>query len=780
MFSVRSWARLCCARSIRVCPWAPAALTAVLVLPALLAAQPLAVRSIETVVHDASGAVIRGATVVVVDTVTGQTRIVATDGEGRATLTALRPVRVELTVSTPGFAPDVRPLDLATAEARTVLDIVLTPAAVVDQVTVVSGSRQEELREQTTAAVNVVTRARMRDTGYESVGEVLREMPGVLTRRSSESSTAAGEQIQGIDSRGVLVLLDGLPVVGARGIKRGVLNLDRQSVGRLERVEVVKGASSALYGSDAIGGVINLITRDVQRPFESLFTIATGTTDAFDTRGEAGLRRGAVSTYVTLERHQRGEYDLTPTTPDTTGADFARNDALAKVMFQARPDLRLTALANGYWNRSQGRSVGELGAQSDDARDDSQNVAVKGEWQARPSVALEARGYYARYAEASTGVLLASTATPLEPGELHERYGRADATVRWLAGGTQLVQGGVEWSTNDYRGRNRLRDDAGHTAETAVLWVQDQVSLANRVTVTGGLRYDRHSIFGDAWSPKVGVNVRAADSLRLRASYGRGFRAPDLGQLYYRFLNPTNLYQVIGNPSLEPERSGSLQVGGDYAFRRRARVGLNVFHNDVDDLIESVSLGFISSPAQLQALMAAEGIDMAFRPQLNRLLFRYRNLTNVRTRGVEADGDVALPGGFSAAAAYTWLDAEDRDTGLALTGRHPHQGSVRLSWDTAALGGWRANVRGAFFSAWIASRSGATEVEGARFSLWDLYVAKPIARGVECYGAVDNFTNSQDPNTGVLGATGSPAAIYRPEIGRTVRFGVRWAPGGRP
>ena len=119
-------------------------------------------------------------------------------------------------------------------------------------------------------------RARMRDTGYESVGEVLREVPGVLTRRGSESSAAAGEQIQGIDSRGVLVLLDGLPLVGARGIKRGVLNLDRQSVGRLDRVEVVKGASSALYGSDAIGGVINLITRDVRRPFESLFTVAAG------------------------------------------------------------------------------------------------------------------------------------------------------------------------------------------------------------------------------------------------------------------------------------------------------------------------------------------------------------------------------------------------------------------------------------------------------------------------------------------------------------------------
>lgn len=743
-----------------------------------VSAQPAPSRpadAIDVVVHDGSGAVIPGATVVLVTPDTGLTRVSTADSAGRVTLAALRAGRIELTVSAPGFAADVRSVDPASAPSP--VDVTLAPALVVDQVTVVSGSRQEELREQTSAAVAVISRARMRDTGYESVGEVLRELPGVLTRRGSESSSAAGEQIQGIDSRGVLVLLDGLPLVGARGIKRGVLNLDRQSVGRLERVEVVKGASSALYGSDAIGGVINLITRDVRRPFESLFTVAGGSEDAFDARGEAGGQRGAITAYGTLERHQRDAWDLTPTTPDTTGADFGRTDALAKVTYQVSPDLRFVALGNGYANRSRGRSVGELGVQSDDARDSAQNVAGRGEWQARPDLSLEARGYYARYDETSDSVLLASPSTSLERGELYERYSRADATLRWLAFGSQLLQGGVEWTRDAYRGHNRLRDDRGHTADTSVLWIQDQISLKNRVTVTGGLRYDNHSIFGDAWSPKLGVNVRAADDLRLRASYGRGFRAPDLGQLYYRFLNPTSLYQVLGNPSLKPERSGSVQAGAEYSWRRKARVGVNLFHNDVDDMIESVNLGFIASPAQLQAIMAAEGIDSAFRPQLQRLLFLYKNLTNVRTQGVELDGDVVLPAGFSVNAAYTYLDAEDRDTGLTLTGRHPHQGSVRLGWETAAFGGWRANLRGAFFSDWVQSRSATAEVKGDQFALWDVYVAKPFTRGLECYGAVDNLTNSQDPNTGVIGASGAPAAIYRPEIGRTVRFGVRWSVG---
>src|SRR5690606_35535120 len=124
----------------------------------------------------------------------------------------------------------------------------------VEHATVVSASRQLELRDTLNVSVDVVPESRLRDTAVTSVAEVLRELPGVVTRRGSEAAGAGGEQIHGIDSRQVLVLVDGQPVVGARGIKSGVLDLDRQSTARLGRVEVVKGAASSLFGSDAIGG----------------------------------------------------------------------------------------------------------------------------------------------------------------------------------------------------------------------------------------------------------------------------------------------------------------------------------------------------------------------------------------------------------------------------------------------------------------------------------------------------------------------------------------------
>jgi outer membrane receptor for ferrienterochelin and colicins len=207
---------------------------------------------------------------------------------------------------------------------------------------------------------------------------------------------------------------------------------------------------------------------------------------------------------------------------------------------------------------------------------------------------------------------------------------------------------------------------------------------------------------------------------------------------------------------------------------------VNFFRNDISDLIEAVNLGFIVTPQQLAEIVAREGIDPLFNPQLGRLLFFYKNVSDVVTQGVEMDGDLILPKGFGVGGAYTYLDAEDEKTNLQLTGRHRHQGNLRVSWERA-LWGVRANLRGSFYGGWIATRqtlpTGVVDIEGKRFALWDVYASKRIYKGLEAFGVIDNLTNSKDPNTGVLLPTGSPAPIYRPEVGRTFRAGVRfnWA-----
>jgi outer membrane receptor for ferrienterochelin and colicin len=207
------------------------------------------------------------------------------------------------------------------------------------------------------------------------------------------------------------------------------------------------------------------------------------------------------------------------------------------------------------------------------------------------------------------------------------------------------------------------------------------------------------------------------------------------------------------------------------------RLGLNWFRNDVSDLIESVSLGFVATPSQLAQVVAREGLDPSFRPVLGRLLFTYRNVDDVVTSGVELDGDVAVTSSASVGWAYTYLDAVDGE-GVPLTGRHAHQGHIRGTWRLDRIG-LRANLRGTFYGSWIAARTpgasgGFQDTIAPRFALWDAYVSKDLVQGVHAFAAVDNLADSRDPNSGLTTGAGSPAAIYRPEIGRTFRIGVRW------
>jgi outer membrane receptor for ferrienterochelin and colicins len=733
------------------------------------AAQPASPAS--GVVRDTSSGVIASATVIIESSDGSIRRFLDSARNGDFEFTALPPGDYRVIASAPGF--QVVTLDVRLPLTGP-LEVTLHPAPVVEQVRVVSGDRQEQLRENLNTHVDVITRNRIESTGAETVGEVLREVPGVLTRRGSETAGQAGHQIQGIDSRQVLVLLDGQPIPSARGIKRGIVNLDRQSTARLERIEVVKGASSTLYGSDAIGGVINLITRDAGAPFDVNASISGGSFGEVNAITEAGARRGGWSGLFVAERHQHDGFDLTPTTFDTTGAPYRRFDGLMKISGRLHPTLTLSTLVTGYRNHTTGRSNGELGPQEDDIDDDTVSVNVAGDWLVRPAITVQARAFTSRFDERSAARLGPPSFSPLEPGALDEDITKLDASFSAALGARQQLQAGVEYWDNRYAGVNRIAFDEV-SATTSVGWAQHRLTLGNRLTTTVGARFDHHSAFGYAVSPKLAANFRLKDGLHARASYGRGFRAPDLGQLYYRFLNPSNIYQVIGNPNLQPEYAKSLQIGADWTSQaRRARLGINLFRNDVHDLIESVSLGMVVTPTQLAALLTREGLDPSFRPVLGRLLFTYRNVNDALTTGAELDGDLALTQQVTLSGAYTYLQARDVATDVDLTGRHPHQGHVRVTWHSDRLG-LRANVRGTAYSSWIAARAGSVDTIAPGFVLWDIYAAQRLPAGLTAFTAIDNVTDSQDPNTGVTTPTGPAAPIYRPEAGRTFRVGLQWA-----
>ncbi|BDC49066.1 TonB-dependent receptor [Bryobacterales bacterium F-183] len=638
--------------------------------------------------------------------------------------------------------------------------ITLQPTMLSSSVTVVSGSRTEELQEESATKVDVVSRQQIVNTGYERVSDLLQEMPGVLVRRGN-TSTVGGEQIQGIDSRQVLVLQDGLPVLGARGIKSGVVNLNRQSSGRLNRIEVAKGTSSSLYGSDAIGGVINMITQEPSTPLEGGLVLSGGSLGMFDGRADVGGRRGRGYAYANLGTSRMDSYSLLPNSPTTVGPQVRRDDILFKTRFQAAPTFGIGFTANAYRNREEGRNASETGLVNGRALDSNQSYAVVADWVPGAATTVQMRGYTARYDEDSYTTPLTGGVTAA--ANLNERMNRLDTTVSHQFGSQHLLQGGAEWVQIQYRGLNRLAgDNVGQQITARDFWLQDKWTY-RRLTATIGGRITDHSRFGNAAVPKFGLIYRLSDSVIVRGSFGMGFRAPDLGQLYFRFANPASFYQVIGNTRLTPEHSQSWQTG--LTFRKtRYRLGMTLFRNNVRDLIDTRLIGTPRTAAELNSLLAEYRIEPIFNPLLGRQTFVYFNQARIFTQGVELDGEYAFTRRLRVSGAYTFLNAKDSITNAALLQRHRHTGVVRADYSIPKWG-LTANVRGSFYSHWQLTNV----TRGLPFQIWDAYGAKSWAKGFETFVAVDNFANSRDGK--LQYATPS---FDRPDYGRTARVGVRY------
>lgn len=640
----------------------------------------------------------------------------------------------------------------------------LEPTLIRTAVTVVSGSRIEELQDESPTKVDAITREQIESTGYERVSDVLQELPGVLVRRGN-TSTVGGEQIQGIDSRQVLVLQDGLPVPGARGIKSGVVNLNRQSSGRLGRIEVAKGTASSLYGSDAIGGVINMITQEPQSPWEGGLLLSGGSLGMLDGRMDLGARRDRFSFYLNGGTNQIDSYSLLPNSPTTVGPDSRRHDVLFKTRVQLLPSFALGFTANAYRNRDDGRNRSETGLVAGRATDSTQSYALVADWTLNPSTVLQARAYSARYDENSTSTPIGRPGPPA-PANLNEQLNRLDATLSRQFGSRHLLQGGAEWAQTLYRGANRLvGDNVGQQVTARDFWVQDKWLILPRLTLTIGGRVTNHSLFGGAAVPRAGLVYRLSDSVLLRASFGMGFRAPDLGQLYFRFANPATFYQVFGNPSLNPEHSQSWQTG--VALRRaRYRLGVTLFRNNIRDLIDTRLIGTPRTSTELNDLLLSFGIPPIFDPLVNRQTFIHLNQSRIFTQGFELDGEYAFTRSLRLSGAYTFLQAKDTVTNLALPQRHRHTGIVRAEYTIPKLG-LHTNVRGAFYSHWLLNA--ATGTRGLPFQIWDAYVSRTWPRRIETFLAIDNLNNSRDAKLQL------PVPSFdRPDYGRTARAGLRY------
>ena len=413
-----------------------------------------------------------------------------------------------------------------------------------EEIIVVTGTRSKTPRQASPVTTEVIDRQRLVESGAQTVAQALALRPGLWLDRGVAGTT--GVTMQGLGPQYSLVLVDGARQIGRTD---GVLDLDRFAVEDLEQIEIVRGPSSVLYGSDALGGVINLVSRT---PREGLAIDAMGRVDGrlgYEARGRiAGGTRGTTGA-VTGTFREAPAIRLDPGSLETTFAAY--EDAQLGVRAVHIREAWRTETAADFTRRDlRGVAPTTTGAVFD-RRNLVETAAVRtgARWQ-RGSTALRIDADGSVYRDQFLSDQRMSEA--LDQYQLtDENLVEARAQVAHELGAHRALAG-IEL-LRETLASDRLSEPGQRLR--AAMFAQDEWRLAeDRVLVVPAARLDADSQFGTHATPRLAARWQATDALVGRGSAGFGYRAPSFKELLLDFQNPGAGYVVAGIPSSPPRR----------------------------------------------------------------------------------------------------------------------------------------------------------------------------------------------------------------------------------
>jgi outer membrane receptor for ferrienterochelin and colicins len=587
---------------------------------------------------------------------------------------------------------------------------------------VVTGSRTERSLGEAPVATEVISREEIEESGARDLGELLEERPGVYIERSF---AGAAPQLQGLPADYTLILVDGVRVPGRID---GVLDLSRLATENIERIEIVRGAGSALYGSDAIAGVVNVITRGASRPLELGGSANWGAFGRLDVTGNAGVKRKLGSVRISGGRHASDGFDLDPSDLAMTQPAFQQYDVAERSELKVAGGLRLDTSGEYVHRARQGIDVSGGGAVFDrNNLTQTLNFGLRPELDFGSGTKLHLRGSYGLFRDHFELDQRGSDA--LDEGQdtneqLVQLGGQLDALL-----GSHLLSVGTDGSYESLE-TERLAAGRDHRQRLGV-YAQDEWTLleAPLLVFLPGARVDLDSQFGAAPTPRVALRFDPLREVTLRASYGWGFKAPDFRELYLYFENPSAGYLVEGNTGLQPERSQNIGASVELRPRRWLGLSLQGFYNLLDDRIDTVLV-----PAT----------DMG--PQR----FRYRNVNSAVTRGLLATLSVSPLAGLRLELSYGLTDA--RASGASdrrLSGVPAQRATASLRYRASNIGfetTWRGSFVGTRPFYQDSDGDGAEERRNAYgYASVDVRVAQRLGYGFRSFFLGENLLDAGDP-----------------------------------
>jgi outer membrane receptor protein involved in Fe transport len=705
------------------------------------------------VVVDENGSPVEGATVFV----TARTVVVGltkTDAEGYFDFDTEYAFAFSLTVQAEGFGKFVRLWDKDEWSGGA-MRIVLGPPALSERVTV-TASRTETRLGETAASVVVLTSEELESTAALTPDDALRQVPGFqLFRRTG--SRAANPTAQGVSLRGVgasgasraVVLYDGVPLNDPFGGWVYWTRVPREAIGR---VEVVRGGASSLYGSAALGGVVQFLPRERPGVRELRLELSYGSQNTPDVSLYAAERRGrwlfsvaaqdfATGGYALVDERARGPVDTNAASRGASGELYVER--------QLRGGLSLSARASSYGESRQNGTPLQFN------RTHIRQFVAGGSWGPGGG-----RGLFTFRAYASTQVLDQSfTAVSVDRRtETLTRLQRVPAqgsglSLQWsgfMGGSHSLVAGfessearGASDETVYASGRATSLVGAGGRARTSSLFARDLITITPRFILAPSARVDFWRNFGahqttrpltgtaassvvsfadrdeSAFSPQLSALFKVHERVSLTSTFARAFRAPTLNELYRSFRVGNVL--TLADEDLRAERLTSGEAGLIYEPRRGVSLRAAAFLTDVTRAVANVTLS--ATPALITR--------------------QRRNLGRTRTRGFEAEGELRAGGRLTLSAGYLFADARvasfPADTSLEglrvpQVARQQFTFQARYTNPTRLSFGVQARASSSQFD----DDQNALRLRGY-FTL-DALASRRLARGVEAFAAAENLT----------------------------------------
>ena len=636
----------------------------------------------------------------------------------------------------------------------------------------VTANKSERQVKNISVPISMITGKSIVQAGNTRLADVLREQNGI----TMTSGFGAGVQLQGLNPDYTIILIDGEPLIGRTA---GVLDLNRIAVGNIKKIEIVKGPSSSLYGSEAMAGVINIIT-DKKNTDALSANIRYGSYNTKDGNISISKRVNKLHAQTFYNYYSTDGFSVRPNSNNRFITPIARTTFTQNIQYKFTDKTSIDGSVR--YNTENIKSIiavannGTTIYSNGNENNNDLNGSIVVNHKFSDNIKTKLNTYYTQFK--SKQDLLTVSGNPYND-LFQQNFKRIEDQTEWKINASLNSIIGFGWITENVNSSRYDNIDSAKTNNIQYAFNQWEWNNGKKWVANAGFRYDKNQNFASAFSPKFSLMYKVNTQLRFKLSAGRGFKAPDFRQLYLNFTNAAaGSYSVfgaveaqkvinrlmdlgqIGNlfsnfyqlKKLEPEYATGIHVSAEWEPNQSNEIQVQFFRNDINNLIDVQQVGNYISGSQI---------------------YSYLNIKNAFTTGFEIETKQKFAKGWTSAIGYQFLITGDKDqiasikngtvytkndngtsrllklsdyVGLPNTSKHRLQ--AKLNYENTK--GFYANIRAIYRSKWAVANTNGNEVFdegdqfGAGYITLNYSMGKPLKKGWAIQAGIDNINNYMD------------------------------------